>query len=71
MKAKQFLRKLEALGATIITGRGKGGHVLVRINGKQATVPMHGDVDIGRIFIKMIAKQLHIKEDQLQGKRKS
>ncbi len=40
--------------------RGKGGHCLARLAGRKAPVPMHGDTDIGPIFIKMLCKQLGI-----------
>lgn len=60
MKVKQFIRKLRQAGVEIIEGRGKGGHVLARYKGKQATIPVHGDTDMGDIFLKKICKQLGI-----------
>ena len=39
-------------------GRGKGGHALARYQGKQTTVPVHGDIDYAPEFIKKICKQL-------------
>ena len=38
MKSSELLRKLKRLGAEVIENRGKGGHVLVRLNGKQSIV---------------------------------
>jgi mRNA interferase HicA len=55
MKGKQLIRKLRRLGVTIIENRGKGGHVLAKFQAKQATIPVHGDVDLGNIFIKKYA----------------
>jgi predicted RNA binding protein YcfA (HicA-like mRNA interferase family) len=60
MKVKQFIQKLRRAGVEIIEGRGKGGHVLAKYNGKQATIPVHGDADMGNIFLKKICKQLGI-----------
>ncbi len=58
MKTRQFLRLLKAHGATIDKGRGKGGHVLVTLNDRQATVPTHGDTDFDPDFLDDICKQL-------------
>jgi mRNA interferase HicA len=58
MKTKQFLKLLKAAGAVIVKGRGKGGHVLVKMNGRQATVPSHGDTDFDPEFLDDICKQL-------------
>jgi len=60
MKVKQFIQKLRRAGVEIIGGRGKGGHMLARYNGKQATIPIHGDADMGKIFLSKICKQLGI-----------
>lgn len=56
MKTKQFLKLLKSNGAEIIKGRGKGGHVLVLLNGKQTTVPVHS-VDYDPEFLDDICKQ--------------
>ena len=64
MRANELLRKLKRLGATTETSRGKGGHVLVRLNGKQTTVPTaSGDIKTGTF--KNILKQLGISESEL------
>ncbi len=58
VKIKQFIKKLKAAGADIVRGRGKGGHLLVRLNGRSTTVPTHGDDDIDPDFLDDICKQL-------------
>lgn len=65
MKVKQFIQKLRRRGVEIIEGRGKGGHVLAKYNGSQTTIPVHGDADIGNIFLKKICKQLGIKFEEI------
>ncbi len=60
MKAKQFLKRLRQLDVEIVMGRGKGGHYLAKYQGKQSTIPVHGDADISPVFIKVICKQLGI-----------
>lgn len=67
MKSKQFLKLLKAAHAEIIKNRGKGGHVLVKLNGKQATIPMHGDTDYDPQFLDDICKQLGTRLKELQG----
>jgi predicted RNA binding protein YcfA (HicA-like mRNA interferase family) len=58
MKAKQLLRLLHRAGVEIIERRGKGGHVILRYQGRQTTLPRHGDRDIGPEFIKAVCRQL-------------
>lgn len=65
MKSKQFIQKLRRMGVEIIEGRGKGGHVLAKYQGKQTTTPVHGDVDMGKVFLKKICKQLGIEFESL------
>ncbi len=60
MKAKQLIKKLKQHGIEIIKGRGKAGHQLAKFNGRQTTILVHGDADIGNDFIKLICKQLGI-----------
>jgi len=60
VKVKQFIQKLRRIGVEMIEGRGKGGHLLARYKGKQTTIPVHGDVDLGPIFLKKLCKQLGI-----------
>jgi predicted RNA binding protein YcfA (HicA-like mRNA interferase family) len=65
MKVKQFIQKLRRSGVEIIERRGKGGHVLAKYKDKQATIPIHGDADMGNIFLKKICKQLGIKFEDI------
>ena len=60
MKSRQLIRKLKKIGVEFTKIRGKGGHQLAKYKGKYATVPVHGDADIGPIFIKKLCKQLGI-----------
>jgi mRNA interferase HicA len=64
VKTKQFLRLLKKNGAEIIKGRGKGGHLLVKLNGRQATVPIHSS-DYDPDFFDDICKQLGTKLKEL------
>ena len=66
MKTKQFLKLLKAAGAEIIKNRGKGGHYLVKLNGKQTTVPIHGDTDYDPEFLYDICKQLNTRLRSIQ-----
>jgi predicted RNA binding protein YcfA (HicA-like mRNA interferase family) len=38
---------------------------LAKYRGKQATVPVHGDADIGPVFIKKLCKQLDIDPEDI------
>ena len=66
MKSKQFLKLLKAARAEIIRNRGKGGHYLVKLNGKSTTVPVHGDTDYDPIFLDEICKQLNTRLKDIQ-----
>jgi mRNA interferase HicA len=65
MKSRQLIRKLKKIGVEFTKSRGKGGHQLAKYRGKQATVPIHGDADIGPIFIKKLCKQLDINPEDI------
>lgn len=65
MKSKQFIQKLRRMGVEIIERRGKGGHVLAKYKGNQTTVPIHGDADMGNVFLKKICKQLGLNFEDL------
>lgn len=65
MKCRELLRRLAALGVTVEPARGKGGHYLLRRGGSKAPLPVHGDTDIGPVFIKMLCKQLGIDPKEL------
>jgi predicted RNA binding protein YcfA (HicA-like mRNA interferase family) len=58
MKPKQAMRKFRQAGVEVEPGRGKGGHYMIRYEGKWATFPVHGDRDIGPDFIKKLCRQL-------------
>ena len=66
MKCSEFLRLLKRAGAQIDKKRGKGGHCLVRLNGKAATVPVHGDTDYDPRFFDDICKQLATRLENLR-----
>ena len=66
MKTKQFLKLLKACGAEIIKNRGNGGHCLVKLSGRQTTVPMHGDTDYAPEFLDDICKQLNTRLRSIQ-----
>ena len=65
MKARQFLRKLRARGATVDAGRGKGGHVYVRYEGRRSIVKMHGAKDLDNRYVKLVCGQLGIDPEEL------
>jgi predicted RNA binding protein YcfA (HicA-like mRNA interferase family) len=65
MKARELIRKLKKHGVELIKGRGKGGHQLARFCGKQTTIPVHGDADLGPQFVKILCKQLGINPDDI------
>jgi mRNA interferase HicA len=65
MKSKQLIRKLKKIGVEFTKSRGRGGHQLPKYKGRQATVPVHGDADIGPIFIKKLCKQLGIDPEDI------
>ena len=41
-----------------VAKRGQGGHYLLTYRGRQTTLPMYGDTDLGPIFIKKICRRL-------------
>ncbi len=65
MKGKQLVRRLRKAGVEIISSRGKGGHCLAKYQGRQATVPVHGDQDLSPAFIKMLCKQLGLDSQEI------
>ena len=66
MKTKQFLKLLKSAGAQVTKGTGKGGHVLVSLNGMATTVPQHGDTDYDPVFLDDICKQLKTRLKDIQ-----
>ena len=65
MKGKQLARKRRRAGVAIDTKRGKGGHYLLTYRGRQTTLPMHGDTDLGPVFIKKICRQLGLDPEEI------
>lgn len=66
VKSRQFLKLLKSAGAEIIRNRGKGGHYLVRLNGRSTTMPVHGDTDYDPDFLDDICKQLDTRLRDIQ-----
>lgn len=65
MTSRELLRRLRRLGAEIIPGRGKGGHVLVLLGGSRSVVPTgSGELPTGTLAA--IRKDLGLRRDQLR-----
>lgn len=61
MNSRQAKRYLASKGATFEPG--KGGHLIVRLNGKRSVLPQHGgSKEIGKGLWLAILKQLDIKD---------
>ena len=58
MKSREFKKHLAMLGATFTPG--KGSHLKVTLNGRQAVLPMHGK-EIKKGTLQAIKKQLQLK----------
>ena len=64
MTGRELLRRLRRLGAEIVTGRGKGGHVMVRLQGRVTFVPTSsGELPPGTLA--SILRALGVRRDQL------
>ena len=63
MTSSELLRKLRRLGARVVTGRGKGGHVVV-FEERRAFVPT-GSGEIKRGTLHGILRQLGLRLDDL------
>jgi predicted RNA binding protein YcfA (HicA-like mRNA interferase family) len=65
MTSREVLRRLRRLGAEIVPGRGKGGHVLVLLGDRRSVVPTgSGDLPTGTLAA--IRKDLGLRRDQLR-----
>jgi predicted RNA binding protein YcfA (HicA-like mRNA interferase family) len=64
MTSRELLRVLRRLGATIDTGRGKGGHIMVRLGRRQIVPTGSGDLPIGSV--RAILGQLGLRLDDLR-----
>ena len=61
MNSSQARRFLAKKGATFAPG--KGGHLIVTLNGKRAVLPQHGgSKELGKGLWRAILKQLDIKD---------
>jgi mRNA interferase HicA len=61
MNSSQAKRFLSKKGATFVSG--KGGHLIVTLNGRRSVLPQHGgSKELGRGLWLAILKQLDIKE---------
>jgi predicted RNA binding protein YcfA (HicA-like mRNA interferase family) len=56
MKAREFLRRLQMVGAEVVAKRGKGSHVLVRYKGRSSTIPVHGGLDLDPVFLREVCR---------------
>jgi predicted RNA binding protein YcfA (HicA-like mRNA interferase family) len=64
MTSRELLRRLARLGAEIITDRGKGGHIMVRLGNRRSIVPTgSGDIPTGTVAA--ILRQLGLRRDQI------
>jgi len=59
MNSKQMKKSLEQQGATFVPG--KGSHLKVLLNGRQAALPMHGTQELGKGLEVAIKRQLGLK----------
>lgn len=64
MKMREFSPP-QTKGVAISKGRGKGGHVLAKFEGKGTTIPCHGAKDVDPEFLKRICKQLGIEPKEI------
>jgi predicted RNA binding protein YcfA (HicA-like mRNA interferase family) len=65
MKGRQLIKKLQALGVEIETGRGKGGHVQTGFNGRKTVIKTHGGKDLSKNYVNLVCKQLGINQEDL------
>ncbi len=62
MNSRQFRRWLIKQGCTVETGKGKGGHAVVRRGDRWTVLPMHGGTkQLGTGLIEKIKKDLGLK----------
>jgi mRNA interferase HicA len=61
MNSDQFRRYLAKEGCTFEPGKGKGGHIIVRREGRTSVLPQHGgSKQLGTGLMRSIKKQLGI-----------
>lgn len=61
MKFSEFRKQLAALGAQFVEGT---KHTKVYLNGKQTTLPRHGNQDMGEALRRAILRQLGVKRKE-------
>ncbi len=59
MKYSEFKKQLAALGARFVEGT---KHTKVYLNGRQTTLPRHGNQDMGEGLRRAILRQLGVKQ---------
>ena len=64
MTGRELLRRLRGVGAEIVTGRGKGGHVMVRFQGRVTYVPT-GSGELPPGTFAAILRALGLRRDEL------
>ena len=65
MTSRELLRKLRRLGARVVTGRGKGGHVMVLLDSRKTFVPT-GSGELREGTLRTILRDLGIAMDDLR-----
>jgi predicted RNA binding protein YcfA (HicA-like mRNA interferase family) len=65
--SNELLRRLRRLGAEIDRSRGKGGHVMARLGGRFAMVPI-GSGDLPTGTLRVILRQLGRRPEDLHGR---
>jgi predicted RNA binding protein YcfA (HicA-like mRNA interferase family) len=65
MTSRELLRRLRRLGIRIDPARGKGGHVMVRRDGRFAMVPT-GSGELLTGALRAILRQLGLRPEDLQ-----
>jgi predicted RNA binding protein YcfA (HicA-like mRNA interferase family) len=65
MTSSELLRRLRRAGARVVSDRGRGGHVMVMLNGRRAFV-LTGSGEIKRGTLLGILKQLGLRLDDLR-----
>ena len=63
MNSRELLRRLSRHGAEIVTGRGKGGHVMVRLQGRVTYVPT-GSGELPTGTVRSILRALGLRPDR-------
>lgn len=58
MKTSEFRRQLASLGARFVEG---AKHTKIYLNGKQTTLPRHGNQELGEGLRRAILRQLGVK----------